>query len=205
MSSLRCSIQTTRWLPLESRSTSRRSAGNSQCLGVVPTDMVAVDAQAVVRDPRYADLTGVPQGERYFFEEVCRTTSQARRTSGAQRLAHSAQRPVYVGEIFLYMVLGQSCAHVHGHADAQEALALPAYSTSVCCTRVKTITSTCARPCTVRWRCWSEPSVLYRVGAEDQLTSPNLAVYRARRNRPRQHAPARPGAGSRSPDVPCGC
>lgn len=148
-------------------------------VGMVWTDMVAVDEHGLVRHQRY--LREMYTAHRKLkIEEICRD-SCAMADVWPQVPTAISRRPVYIGEIFSQMTLG-NLVHTSTCMLTRERLRATGlfdpqlrYSGEDYDFHVRT---TMHGPVALL----DEPSILYRVGAGDQLTSPALAIHRARNN-----------------------
>jgi GT2 family glycosyltransferase len=148
-------------------------------VGMVWTDMVAVDAQAVVRSPRYL-RTFYAAHRKVKIEEVCHTTQ---RLGDIWRAAPGAigDRSVHIGEIFSHMVLGNLVHTSTAMLTRARLCATGLFDEGLLHSGEDYdfhLRTTMHGPVALL----DEPSILYRVGAEDQLTSPDFAIYRARNN-----------------------
>ena len=148
-------------------------------VGMVWTDMVAVDDQGRTLRKRYLREFYAAH-RRVKIEEVCGQTRILSDLWPASPPAIAAPK-VYVGEIFSHMILG-NLVHTSTAMLTRERLRATGlfdqqlhHSGEDYDFHLRT---TMHGPVALL----DEPSILYRVGASDQLTRPELSIHRARNN-----------------------
>lgn len=148
-------------------------------VGMVWTDMMAVDEQGTVQDSQYLRKF-YSAYSRVRIEEICRRAATLGELWPAAPVEMAA-RPVYVGDIFSYMVLGnlvhtstvllrRELLRLTGEFDRSFRFSGEDYEFHLRCSSHGPVALLDAS------------SISYRVGAADQLTAPEWGLEIARNN-----------------------